>query len=108
MAAVTPKPRRPLAGDDGGARVDVAGRDRPVELEEDAGVGGLVGAGEGDEGAAGVDGPASSGDVDLRACEIDLDTTYARGAVEGDVLHAEEVLTILDAAGDRDRDGLLA
>lgn len=91
-----------------GPGVDVLGWNRPVQLEEDARVGGLVGAGEGDKSAVGVDSAGAAGDVDLGACDVDLDTTNAGGAVQSDVLHAEEVLAVLDAAGNGDRYGLLA
>lgn len=97
-----------LTSDNLGAGVDVLGWNRPVQLEEDARVGGLVGAGEGDKSAVGVDSAGAAGDVDLGACDVDLDTTNAGGAVQSDVLHAEEVLAVLDAAGNGDRYGLLA
>jgi len=96
-----------LALDNSRAGVDVAGRSGPVELEEDAGVGGLVGAGEADE-LAGVESSRAAGDVDLSAGEVQLGAADAAGAVQGDVLDADQVLAVLDAAGDLDRDFRLA
>jgi len=81
--------------------VDVARRHGVVQVELDAGVGGLVRAGERDQ-AGRPDGPGAARDADLRAREVELRAPDGGRAVQGDVLHAEEVLAVCDAGGDAD------
>jgi len=97
-----------LAGNNLRTRVDVASRCRPVQLEEDTGIGSRVCAGEGDKGAVCVDGSAATCDIDLRAGDVDLGTSGARGRVESDVFDSEEVFAVRDAPGDGGGDLCLA
>lgn len=99
---------RTLTSNNLGARVDVASRCRPVQLEENTGVGSRVCAGEGDKCAAGVDGFATTRDVDLRAGNVELGTSGAAGRVEGDVLNSEEILAVSNTLGDSGGDLFLA
>lgn len=64
---------------------------------------GRVGAGEGQQ--AGAVGAGAAGDADLGAGEIELGTVDGAGAVQGDVLEADEVLAVGDAGWDGDVDG---
>lgn len=81
-----------IASGNSGTRVGVAGRSRVVEVEQEAGVGGLVRAGEGNQLAAGVDGAGAARHVELRARNVQLRAADGTGAVQTNVLHAEEVL----------------
>lgn len=92
-----------LALDNRRPGVDIAGRHGPVQLEENARVGGLVGAGEGHERAR-VERAGAARHRDLRARDVQLRAAHAACAVQRDVLHAEEVLAVGDARGDLDRD----
>lgn len=92
-----------LALNNSWTRVDIASRSRPVKLEEDTRIGGLVSTGEGNQ-AARVERPGATSDRDLGAGDIDLGTTDAGGPVQGNVFDAEEVLAVGDAAGDLHRD----
>jgi len=94
-----------LALEDGRAGVLVAGGDGPVDVDEDARVGGAVGTREGD--LVGGLGAAAAGDVELSARDVELGTAGAAGRVEGNVLSTEQVLAGLDAAGDVDVERVL-
>lgn len=84
-----------LAGQRATTRVGVRGRDGPVDVDEQARVVGGVGTGEGHEAGAGR--ARTAGDLDLGAGDVQLGSVGAAGAVETDLLEADEVLPILDA-----------
>lgn len=81
-----------IASGNSGTGVGIAGRNRVVEVEQEAGVGGIVRAGEGNQLAAGVDGAGAARHVELRARNVQLRATDGAGAVQSNVLHTEEVL----------------
>jgi hypothetical protein len=89
-----------LAGKDGGAGVDVGRRDGPVDVDLDAGVRSAVGTRECD--LVGRLGAAAAGDAELGARDVELSAAGGAGAVETEMLGAEEVVAGLDAAGDGD------
>lgn len=93
-----------LAGLDRRTRRRVAGRHGVVDVDHDAGVGGLVGAGERDA-VPRVPGAGAAADADLRARDVELRAAGAAGAVQRDVLGTQQVLAVLQAAGDGDWDG---
>lgn len=95
-----------LAGEGSATGVGVAGGDGPVDVDEQTRVGGLVGAGEGEQ--AGAGGAGAAGDADLGAREVELGAVLGAGAVQADLLEADEVLAVGDAPGDRDGDARLA
>jgi hypothetical protein len=99
-------PKRRLADESTATRGGVAGGDGPVDVDEQTGVGRGVGAGEGHEGGAG--GAGAAGDADLGAGDVQLSTIAGAGAVQGDVLEADKVLAVGNAARHRDGDGSLA
>lgn len=84
--------------------VNITSRNRPIKLEQDTGVGRLVGTGERDQLAAGVERAGASGHVDLRARNVQLRAADAAGAVQGNVLDAQEVLAWGEAGGEADGD----
>lgn len=84
--------------------VDILRRNRPVKLEQDAGVGGLVGTRERDQLAAGVERAGAAGDAELGAGDVELGAADAAGAVKGNVLDAEKVLAVGEAGGEADGD----
>jgi hypothetical protein len=82
-------------------RVGVAGGDGPVQLEQDARVGGLVGAGERDQRAR-VERARAARDGELRARDVELGPAGRAGAVQRDVLGPQQVVAVGDALGDLD------
>lgn len=97
----------PLALDHRRAGVHIARGRRPVQLEQDARVGGLVGARERDQRAR-VERAGTARDGQLRAANVELRAADAAGRVQRDVLHAQEVVAVGDARGDGHRDLALA
>lgn len=95
-----------LAGEGRATGVGVAGGDGPVDVDEQTGVVGAVSAREAEE--SGVGSASSAGDGDLGAGEVQLGTGGGAGDVEANVLEADEVLAVGNAARDRDGDGGLA
>lgn len=88
-------------------RCRVARRDRIVDVDQDARICGRVGAGEADEGAR-LAGAGAAGDGELGAGEVELGAADCAGAVQGDVLDAEEVVAVRERFRDRDADGCVA
>jgi len=96
-AGASGDPRR-ATGVHGRTRGDVS-RERGVDVDEDPGVAGPVGAGEGDGGRAGA---AAAADRELEAGHVQLGAARAAGGVEGDRLGAQEVVARGDVGGDLD------
>lgn len=80
----------------------VVGGHRVVDVDEQTGVGGLVRAGQGDQGARAA--VAAAGDGDLAARDVELGATLAASAVQRDVLDAEEVVAVGQGLRDGDVD----
>ena len=94
LAALNRRPRR-----------GVASRHGVVDVDENAGVGGRVGAREGHL-ALGAPRAAAACDLQLGAAEVELGAACAARTVERDVLDTEQVLAVREAAGDGYGDGL--
>lgn len=92
-----------LALEDSRTGVGVGSWDRPVDVDEEAWVVGLIGTREGNQGASCL--ASASGDIDLTARKVDLGTTCAAGAVQSDMLNSQKVLPGWNAAWDGDGDG---
>lgn len=92
----------PLAGENSRAGNGVGRRGRVVQVKHDAGVVGLVRAGEADAGRYAAAGAA--GDVDLGALHVQLGAGVAAGAVQRDQLDPQQVLARRDALGDAEVD----
>lgn len=99
-------PTRSSAAEDGRAGVLVGRGHRVVDVDEDAGVGGLVGAGKGH--LVGRVGAAAARHAELGARDVELGAALALGHVQRDVLGAEQVVAGLDALGDLDVERALA
>jgi hypothetical protein len=84
---------------DSRARNGVAG-EGVVDVEENAGVGGLVNTGDGNTGGKGLG--AGRGDLDLDTLHVELGATLAVTLVQGDDLRTEQVLAGGDV-GNSDR-----
>lgn len=69
-----------------------------MNVDENTGVGSLVGAGEGDSGWAGCAGSAADGD--LVAGHVKLGAAGGHGRVEGDDFGADEVVAVSEVGGD--------
>lgn len=85
------------------ARVDVPRGNGVVRVKQNARVRRAIRAGERHK-VARLDAPAAARDVELRARDVQLRAVGRRRAVQRNVLDAEEVLAVLDAVGDADRD----
>lgn len=72
---------------------------RPIQLEQNPRVRGLVRAGKRDKRAR-VEGSRAAGDRELGACNVDLHAADRGRAVQRDVLDAQEVVAGGDAGGD--------
>jgi len=96
-----------LTADRGRAGVGIACRSRPVQLKENARVCGRVGTRERDE-VARLQRPRAPGDGELSTSDVKLSTSHCGGAVQGDMLHTEQVVTVCDALGNGDADLRLA
>ena len=96
-----------LTADWGRTGVGIARRCRPVQLEENARVGGRVRTRERDE-IARLQRPRAPGDGELSTSDVKLSTSHGGRAVQGDVLHTKQVVTIGDALGNGDADLRLA
>ena len=70
-----------------------------MDVDEDTGVGALVGAGEVDGGGASG---TAAGDGDLVARHVELGTTRAASGVESDDFGAEQIIAGGDVGGDLD------
>jgi hypothetical protein len=84
----------------------VVGGHGVVDVDDEAGVVGLVHAGDRDQ--AGRERALAAGNVQLRARNVQLRPADGVGAVQADVLDAEEVVAVGDACGDLDIDDGLA
>jgi hypothetical protein len=87
-----------LARDRPATRIGVACGDRPVDANEQTRIVWAVGAGEAEEVGAG--GTRTPGHRDLRAREVELRPTDRAGAVESNVLEADEIFSVRNAARD--------
>jgi len=95
---------RSLASLRSGPRGRVARRHRVVDVDHDARVSRLVRARERHEFLRAVR-AAAAGDRDLGAGDVELGTTSAACRVKTDVLGTQQVVAVLQTAGDGDRDG---
>lgn len=88
-----------LAGEGLRSRVNVAGRDGVVDVDQDARVGGLVSTRERSK----IRGRRASTTrhVELSARQVELCASYTSSSVDSDVLVAHQVLARRNALGDR-------
>lgn len=77
-----------------------------MDVDEQVGVSGRVGTRKGHEGRTGS--ASTAVDADLGAREVELSSVGVEGLVESNVLEANEILAIGNAARNRDGDGALA
>lgn len=91
-----------LTTPDSRTRQGVVSRGRVVDVDQDAGVGGLVGAGQGDLGRGVA--VAAARDLELAARNVELRAALAARAVQRNVLDAQQVLAGWQRFGERDED----
>jgi hypothetical protein len=89
-----------LAGEGRRTRVDIAGRNRVVDVDKNSWVGSLVGTRESSQ--VGRRLGAASGDLELGTAEVELGSTGALSDVKTDVLVAHQVLSGGNAGRDLD------
>lgn len=87
---ILPSSITPLTLPDSRTRGLVVCGDGVVDVNKDTGIASLVRAGEADERRRAA--AATVVDLDLRAGDVELGAAGAAGAVEGDVLRAQQVL----------------
>jgi len=103
--ATQPRKSR-LAAEDIRARILVRCRNGIVDVDLDTRVIGLISTREGDL-VRRVSAAAAS-DSQLSTGEVELGTTWAAGAVQGNMLSAEQIVSGPDTPGDGDRERALA
>lgn len=90
----------PLASSNRRPRNNITRRHRPIKLKQQPRVRRLVRPRETDQLPRRLDPARPAGDLDLRAAQVKLRPAHTPRGMQRNVLHAEQVLAVLDALGD--------